>query len=81
MNSSARSARGGSARTQARFVETHPHVQWADFDGHGYVLVDLDREQLRASWWCVDEVLRPSYFEQCVARFTVKRGSRSLVQE
>ena len=57
----------------------HPHVDWAD--GHGYVLVDLDREQLRASWWFVDEVLRPSYFERCVARVTVKRGSRTLVEE
>jgi alkaline phosphatase D len=74
-------AAGGSRAVADRFAVTHPHVRWADFDGHGYVLVDLDREQLRASWWCVDEVLRPSYFERCVARFTVKRGSRTLVEE
>jgi alkaline phosphatase/alkaline phosphatase D len=72
---------GGSRAVADRFVEASPHVHWADFDGHGYVLVDLDREQLRASWWCVDDVLTRSAGESCLARFTVKRGSRALVAE
>ena len=72
---------GGSRAVADRFADTHPHVEWADFDGHGYVLVDLDREQLRASWWCVDDVLTRCAGERCVARYTVKRGSRSLVAE
>jgi phosphodiesterase/alkaline phosphatase D-like protein len=71
---------GGSRAVAERFVDAFPHVRWADFDGHGYVLVDLDREQLRASWWCVDDVLRPVDGERCVARFTVKRGSAELVE-
>jgi hypothetical protein len=29
------------------FVEAMPHVLWTDWDGHGYVLIDLDRERVR----------------------------------
>ncbi len=65
---------GGSRDVADRFADCHPHVEWADFDGHGYVLVDLDREQLRASWWMVDGVLTRSSGERCAARITVKRA-------
>jgi phosphodiesterase/alkaline phosphatase D-like protein len=73
--------RGGSKDVQARFVETHPHVQWADFDGHGYVVVDLDRDELRATWWVVDDVLAPCDAEERVAAFAVRRGHVALVPQ
>lgn len=66
---------GGSAADQARFVATHPHVQWCDFDHHGYVVVDLDTERLAASFWAVDGVLAPSDGERCLARFTIAHGA------
>lgn len=68
-------APGGSAAVQERFVASHPHVRWCDFDGHGYVLVDLDHTRLQAEWWTVDTVLEPSDGERCVARFTVEHGN------
>lgn len=68
-------AAGGSARAQERFVATHPHVLWCDFDRHGYVVVDLDAERLLASFWGVDSVLEPVDGERCLAEFTVAHGA------
>lgn len=69
---------GGSAPAQGRFVEAFPHASWADFDGHGYLLVDLDQERLHAEWWFVDGVLAPTDVERCVQAFDVARGSSRL---
>ena len=66
---------GGSSVDQERFIATHPHVQWCDFDHHGYVVVDLDAERLRASFWAVDQVLEPSDGERCLAEFTIAHGA------
>jgi alkaline phosphatase D len=69
---------GGSQDLQDRFVEAFPHARWTDFDGHGYLLVDLDRARLEAQWWFVDDVLAPSDHEFCPAAFQVHRGSSRL---
>lgn len=66
---------GGSADAQARFVATHPHVQWCDFDHHGYVVVDLDADRLAASFWAVDAVLERCDGERCLAEFNVAAGA------
>lgn len=66
---------GGSAEAQERFIATHPHVQWCDFDHHGYVVVDLDAERLAASFWAVDGVLERTDGERCLARFTIAHGA------
>jgi len=70
---------GGSRRTQQRFVESFPHARWADFDGHGYLAVDLDHERLEATWCFVDEVLAPSDDEFRAATYRVPRGRSELV--
>jgi alkaline phosphatase D len=62
------------------FVEAMPHVRYTDWDGHGYVLVDMDRERLRAEWWYVDEVIRPSDGEHMDAAFEVSHGIPRLVR-
>jgi alkaline phosphatase D len=67
--------RGGSIDAQDRFVASHPHVQWCDFDCHGYVVVDLDADRLAASFWAVDAVLERTDDEHCIAEFTVAHGA------
>ena len=68
-------AAGGSRDTESRFVATHPHVQWCDFEHHGYVVVDLDADRLQASFWGVDGVLEPLDGERHLAEFTVAHGA------
>ena len=70
--------RGGSRPVADRFVETHPHAEWAEFDGHGYVVVDVDPDAVHATWWVVDDVLAPSDGEEQIGAFTVPRGAPQL---
>ncbi|MCU1353833.1 MAG: hypothetical protein JWM05_3042 [Acidimicrobiales bacterium] len=72
-------AAGGSAEAQRQMVEALPHVQWADLDGHGYLLVDLDHDRLRGEWWFVDEVLTRSDGERCAQAYEVERGLPRLL--
>ena len=70
---------GGSRAAQDRFVATFPHARWADFDGHGYVLIDVDHERVEAAWTFVDTVLETSDDEFTAATFRVPRGRAELV--
>lgn len=72
-------AYGGSHQAQARFVDAFPHARWADFDGHGYLAVDLDHDRLEATWCFVDDVLAPSDAEFRAATYRVPRGRAELV--
>ncbi|MCU1370074.1 MAG: alkaline phosphatase [Ilumatobacteraceae bacterium] len=72
-------AYGGSREAQDRFLESFPHARWTDFDGHGYLLVDLDHERLEATWCFVDSVLVPGEDEFCAATYRVPRGRSELV--
>ncbi|MCU1455533.1 MAG: hypothetical protein JWN46_3679 [Acidimicrobiales bacterium] len=72
-------AYGGSAAAQAQLLEALPHAQWADFDGHGYLLVDVDHDRLRGEWWFVDDVLTPSGGEFCANAYEVERGLARLL--
>jgi alkaline phosphatase D len=63
---------------EAAYVAAHPHVRWCDMAAHGYVVVDVDGERLRAEWWHVDTVLRPDAGVSLAAAFEVQRGQREL---
>jgi alkaline phosphatase D len=69
-----------SVPMEEAFVAALPHVKYTDFDGHGYVLVDVDRERLRAEWWYVDEVIVPSDGEHLDAVFEVRHGAPRLIR-
>ena len=69
-----------SVPMEQAFVETMPHVAYADFDGHGYVLLDVDPDRIRAEWWYVDEVIRPSDGEHMDAAFEIRNGTPRLVR-
>ena len=55
-------------------------VRFSEIKGHGYLLVDLDRDRLRAEWWHVDQVRHPGAGQRCVAAFETAAGSGRLVE-
>ena len=59
-------------------IEALPHLAWADFESHGYVVVDVTAERLRAEWWHVDTVLAPSGQESLAKTFVVDSGQSRL---
>ena len=60
-------------------VREVPHVKWCEFDSHGYVVVDVDRERLRGEWWFVDTVLERTDGETLGSAWEVRRGEPRLV--
>ena len=66
--------------SERAFTETLDHIAWCEFSGHGYVVCDVDRDQVRAEWWLVDGVLEPASGQEMVAAYEVRRGSRELIQ-
>jgi alkaline phosphatase D len=68
------------AASEEAFVSAHDHVHWCEMSGHGYVVVDVDPERVRAEWWHVDTVLERTPGERLVAAFDVPRGDARLVE-
>jgi alkaline phosphatase D len=66
--------------SERAFVEAFDHVHWCEMASHGYVLVDVDRERVRAEWWHVEGVLERLPGEVCAAAFELRRGERSLIE-
>jgi alkaline phosphatase D len=60
-------------------VREVPHIKWAEFDSHGYVLVDVSPERVLGEWWFVETVLRPSEKESLGAAWKVERGTPRLI--
>ena len=54
------------------------HVEWCELASHGYVVIDVDPERLRAEWWLVDGVLERVEGERLAAVFEVPRGEPRL---
>jgi alkaline phosphatase D len=66
--------------SERAFVEALDHVHWCEMASHGYVLIDVDRERVRAEWWHVDGVLERLPGERCAAAFELRRGDRVLTE-
>lgn len=58
--------------------QTHPHVKFAELTRQGYVLLELDRERARASWFHVGDVRATAVSEELAARFEALSGSARL---
>jgi len=61
-------------------VEVLPHWKWCELDSNGYVVVDVDRERVRAEWFFVDTVLAPSSHQELGAAWRVEHGSRHAAE-
>jgi alkaline phosphatase D len=54
------------------------HIHWADFDSHGYTLIDVTPERIVAEWWAVDTVLERTGVERLVTSWTLGAGEVAL---
>ena len=75
---------GWEPRTQSvpleqAWVEAVPYVKFADFDDHGYVIVDVTPERVRGEWWFVDAVRESTREQHLGAAWEVRRGEPGLV--
>jgi alkaline phosphatase D len=59
-------------------IEENPHVHWVNLDAHGFVLIDVSHERVRAEWWFVAETGRRIPDEYCGAIFEVRSGEHRL---
>jgi len=70
----------GTVPMEEAFVAAMPHIKYTDWDGHGYLLVDVDRDRIRGEWWYVDAIIEPSDGEHLDAAFEVRHGTPRLVR-
>ena len=56
-----------------------PHLKLLEGESHGYVLIDITRNQLRGDWYFVRTVEERSADETRGASFVCERGSARLV--
>jgi alkaline phosphatase D len=71
--------RTGSVPMERAWVDAVPYVKFADFDDHGYVVVDVTPERVRGEWWFIDAVREPTTGEHLGAAWEVHRGEARLV--
>jgi alkaline phosphatase D len=64
---------------EAAFVDAFDHVHWCELASHGYVVIDVDPDRVKADWWHLDTVLERSNGEYLAASFEVPRGEPRLV--
>jgi len=57
----------------------NPNVQHCDLGGHGFTVVDVRRDEVRAEWWQVPTARERVGGERLSAAGTVARGSQHLV--
>ena len=69
-----------SLDVERRVIDENPHVFWTNLDAHGYVLVEVTPERLRAEWWFVPETRRRVEGERRAAVFEVPTGEPRLVE-
>jgi alkaline phosphatase D len=57
----------------------NPWIDWADFDHHGYGLVEASSKELKATMRRVDTIKQPSRKRLDNVSWTVQRGQKSVV--
>jgi alkaline phosphatase D len=71
--------RTGSVPMERAWVAAVPYVKFADFDDHGYAIVDVTPERVRCEWWFIDAVREPTTGQHLGAAWEVRRGEPRLV--
>jgi alkaline phosphatase D len=66
--------------SERAFVAGIEQIKWCELASHGYCVVDVAPERLRAEWWHVEGVLEPLAGELCAAAYELRRGSPQLVE-
>ncbi len=57
----------------------NPHLRYVEGTRNGYLLLDVDREQVRAEFWHVPTVTAPTREQALDAAFVVRHGSPRLL--
>jgi phosphodiesterase/alkaline phosphatase D-like protein len=70
--------RTDSVAIEDRINAALPHWKWSDLDSHGYVVVDVRPERVRADWWFTPTVLERSDIESHGGAWMVERGRSRL---
>jgi alkaline phosphatase D len=65
--------------SERAMIDAFGHIQYCEMASHGYVVVDVDRERLRAEWWHVEGVRERTGGESLGAAYEVPRGEIDLV--
>ena len=68
-----------SVDIERQIVDALPHWKWCELDSHGYTVIDVTPERLRADWWYVDSVLERHGNEVNGQSWMVERGRTRLV--
>lgn len=58
--------------------ERNPHIRWLELDSHGYLVLDVTPERVRAEWWFVDGVRERTGGERLATAWEVRRGETAL---
>ena len=70
---------GSRAALRRLVASQNPHFSFFDLEGHGYLLVDLTPERLRAEFWHVSTVAERARGERLVAARVVRPGEAEIV--
>ncbi len=63
-----------------RINNPNPHMKWVDLDRHGYLILDLQREQAQGNFYHVDRIDEPSDGEEFGAGLAALDGVSHLEQ-
>ncbi|HWC12686.1 MAG TPA: alkaline phosphatase D family protein [Acidimicrobiales bacterium] len=69
---------GGRAALRRLVASQNPHFRFFDLEGHGYVLMDVTPERLRAEFWHVRTVAERVRGERLVATRVVRHGEARI---
>jgi alkaline phosphatase D len=64
--------------SEQRYLDTHPHIRYANQHDQGYALLDLTHALLRAEWYYVSSVRLPEARERLGAAVTCAAGTSHL---
>lgn len=67
--------RADSVPLEQQATEHLSHWRWADFDSHGYVVIDVNPARVRGEWWHLDTVLERTPNEELSAAFEIPWGT------
>lgn len=67
-----------AAKLREIVIEQHPWVRFVDLEHHGYLVVDVNRERVAATWFHVDTVRSRQFVQSPAASWDVPRGSSQL---
>ena len=70
---------GSRAALRRLVASQNPHFRFFDLEGHGYLLVDLTPERLRAEFWHVRTVSERVRGERLVATRVVRSGEAGMI--